>query len=90
MYLISPLDLIPVEYEGFAAPIFRDFGSPKLTTKESDVAQAVWAAVHNANNQLRFPAGADAVELSHTRFAEVPLRSQRAEMPISVSSIRAT
>ena len=54
------------------------------------MAQAVWAAVHNANNQLRFPAGADAVELSHTRFAEVPLRSQRAEMPISVSSIRAT
>ena len=65
---ISPLDLIPQEYAGFAAPIFRDFGSPKLTTKESDVAEAVWAAVHNTDGQLRFPAGADAVELSEARF----------------------
>lgn len=66
---ISPLDLIPREYEGFAAPIFRDFGSPKLTTKELDVAKAVWAAVHNTDDQLRFPAGADAVKLFHGCFA---------------------
>lgn len=65
---ISPLDLIPQEYEGFAAPIFRDFGTPKLTTKESDVAEAVWDAVHDTQDQLRFPAGADAVELFDARF----------------------
>lgn len=66
--MISPLDLIPQEYEGFAAPIFRDFGTPKLTTKESDVAEAVWDAVHDTQDQLRFPAGADAVELFDARF----------------------
>ena len=66
---ISPLDLIPQQYEGFAAPIFRDFGTPKLTTKESDVAEAVWDAVHDTQDQLRFPAGSDAVELYNARFA---------------------
>ena len=65
---ISPLDLSPQEYEGFAAPIFGDFGTPKLTTKESDVAEAVWDAVHDTQDQLRFPAGADAVELFDARF----------------------
>lgn len=66
---ISPMDLIPQEYEGFAAPIFRDFGGPKATTKESDVAEAVWAAVHDSDGQLRFPAGADAVDLAQARVA---------------------
>jgi NAD(P)-dependent dehydrogenase (short-subunit alcohol dehydrogenase family) len=66
---ISPLDLIPQEYEGFATPIFRDFGTPELTTRESDVAEAVWAAVHDNDSQLRFPAGADAVKLFNARFA---------------------
>lgn len=65
---ISPLDLIPQEYEGFAGPIFKEFGSPKATTRESDVAGAIWAAAHDTKGQLRFPAGADSVELSHKRF----------------------
>jgi len=35
-----------------------------LTTKESDVAEAVWLAVNDTSGKLRFPAGADAVALS--------------------------
>jgi len=59
-------DLIPKAYAGFAAPIFEGFAKPSLTTKESDVAETVWRAVHDATGQLRFPAGADAVALAGT------------------------
>lgn len=58
-------DLIPAAYADFAAPIFAAFGQPALTTKETDVAEAVWAAVHDTAGQLRFPAGADAVALAN-------------------------
>lgn len=57
-------DMIPETYAGFAAPIFESFARPAMTTKESDVAEAVWAAVNDATGTLRFPAGADAVALS--------------------------
>lgn len=57
--------LIPAAYADFAAPIFAAFGQPALTTKESDVAEAVWAAVHDTTGQLHFPAGADAVALAN-------------------------
>ena len=57
-------DLIPPAYQAFAEPIFAAFGKPALTTKESDVAEAVWAAANDLTGQLRFPAGADAVELA--------------------------
>lgn len=56
-------DLIPPAYAGFAAPIFEGFAQPTLTTKESDVAEAVWAAVHDTSDRLQFPGGADAVAL---------------------------
>ena len=56
-------DLIPPAYADFAAPIFAAYAAPALTTKESDVAEAIWSAVHDASAQLRFPAGADAVAL---------------------------
>lgn len=65
---INPQDLIPAAYEGFAAPIFAEFGKPQMTTKETDVAEAVWTAVHDTAGQLRFPAGADAVRLAKLRF----------------------
>lgn len=58
-------DMIPPAYAEFAAPIFAAFGKPALTTKESDVAEAVWAAAHDKSGQLHFPAGADAVALAH-------------------------
>jgi NAD(P)-dependent dehydrogenase (short-subunit alcohol dehydrogenase family) len=60
-------DLIPAEYQDFAAPIFQSFMTPQATTKESDVAEAVWAAVHDTSDRLHFPAGADAVELAKAR-----------------------
>lgn len=57
-------DLIPEAYADFAAPIFQSFARPALTTREIDVAEAVWLAVHDGTGKLRFPAGADAVALS--------------------------
>jgi NAD(P)-dependent dehydrogenase (short-subunit alcohol dehydrogenase family) len=57
-------DLIPVAYADFAAPIFEGFARPSLTTREIDVAEAVWRAVNDGTGQLRFPAGADAIALS--------------------------
>jgi hypothetical protein len=44
------------------------FGTrPAVTTTESDVAEAVWRAVHDTSGRLRFPAGADALELWERR-----------------------
>ncbi|CAH0339868.1 SDR family oxidoreductase [Rhizobium sp. CECT 9324] len=56
--------LIPEPYRTFAAPIFAAFANPPLVTKETDVADAVWRAVHDLSGQLRFPAGPDAVALA--------------------------
>ncbi|MBP7334888.1 SDR family oxidoreductase [Niveispirillum sp.] len=60
-------DLIPPAYADFAGPIFKAFASPALTTRETDVAEAVWHAAHDLSERLHFPAGADAVALYHTR-----------------------
>ena len=57
-------DLIPEAYADFAAPIFAQFAHPALTTRESDVADAVWLAVNDTSGRLRYPAGADAVALA--------------------------
>ena len=61
---VSVADVIPEAYADFAAPIFAAFARPALTTKETDVAAAIWAAVHDTAGQLRFPAGADAIALA--------------------------
>ena len=61
-------DLIPAVYAQFAAPIFEGFAKPALTTKETDVAEAVWAAVNDASGQLHFPAGTDAVALARANL----------------------
>lgn len=57
-------DLVPEAYAEYAAPVFASFAKPALTTKEIDVAKAVWAAVTEDGDRLRFPAGPDAVALS--------------------------
>jgi len=57
-------DLIPEAYAEFAQPIFAGFAQPALTTRESDVADAVWRAVTDGSDRLRYPAGADAVALA--------------------------
>ena len=48
----------------FARPIFAAFAVPDVTTKEIDVAEAVWVAANDASPRLRYPAGADAVALA--------------------------
>lgn len=57
-------DLIPEAYADFAGPIFAGFARPALTTKESDVAEAVWLAANDTSDRLRYPAGPDAVALA--------------------------
>jgi short-subunit dehydrogenase len=65
---IIPLsELLPGAYAEFAQPILAEFANPALTTRESDVAEAIWRAVHDSEHQLRFPAGADAVALAQPR-----------------------
>lgn len=61
-------DLIPPAYADFAAPIFESFAKPAMTTREIDVAEAVWDAVADTKGRLRFPAGADAAALFKARF----------------------
>lgn len=61
---IAIADLIPEAYAEFARPIFAAFAKPALTTKESDVAEAVWQAANDVSGVLRFPAGPDAVALA--------------------------
>ncbi|TPW30067.1 SDR family oxidoreductase [Martelella alba] len=61
---IPVMDLIPEAYAGFAGPIFAGYASPALTTKESDVADAIWQAATDGSPRLRYPAGADAMALA--------------------------
>lgn len=56
-------DMIPEAYEQHARPIFEAFAQPALTTREVEVAEAVWIAAHDVTSRLQFPAGADAVAL---------------------------
>jgi len=61
---VRPEDLLPEAYADFAAPIFNGFAQPPMITTESDVAEAVYAAVNDDTGTLRFPAGPDAVALA--------------------------
>lgn len=56
--------MIPQAYADFAAPIFAAFANPPLTTRESDVAEAVYRAATDPTERLHYPAGPDAVALS--------------------------
>lgn len=64
---ISPFDLLPDDYQEFAGPIFSSFANPQATTRETDVAEAVWTAANDTSGQIHFPAGADAVHLANIR-----------------------
>lgn len=55
--------LIPKEYEEFAHSVFAGLRGNTAVTREADVAEGVWRAANDASEQLRFPAGADAVAL---------------------------
>jgi NAD(P)-dependent dehydrogenase (short-subunit alcohol dehydrogenase family) len=56
--------LVPEAYEPFARSVFAGFTKDMLTTRESDVAEAVLRAATDRSGQLRFPAGADALALA--------------------------
>lgn len=57
-------DMIPEAYADFARPIFAAFANPTLTTKETDVAEAIFLAATDGTDRLRYPAGQDAVALA--------------------------
>ena len=56
-------DVLPEPYGSYAAPILAGMAEPALFTTEGDVAEAVWAAVHDTPGRPHFPAGADAQAL---------------------------
>ncbi|MEV6020719.1 SDR family oxidoreductase [Streptomyces sp. NPDC051997] len=60
-------DLVPAPYAPWAKKTMDAFTSQDLFTKESDVAETVWRAVHDTTGQLRFPAGPDAVWLAQAK-----------------------
>lgn len=61
-------NLIPEAYAAYAGPIFAGFANPPLTTKESEVAEAVWLAATDGSSRLHYPAGADALALAQGRL----------------------
>jgi NAD(P)-dependent dehydrogenase (short-subunit alcohol dehydrogenase family) len=58
--------LIPEAYAPFADSILSSMGQQTGVTTERDVAEAVWRAANDTSGQLRFPAGADAVQLAQS------------------------
>ncbi|MER5843488.1 SDR family oxidoreductase [Streptomyces prasinus] len=60
-------DLVPAPYAAFAQKAMESFTGQNLFTRESDVAETVWRAVHDTTGQLRFPAGPDAVLLAEAK-----------------------
>ncbi|MGW3729723.1 SDR family oxidoreductase [Streptomyces sp. NPDC000851] len=63
----SPDELVPTPYAAFAKKTMDGFMAQDVFTKESDVAETVWRAVHDRTGQLRFPAGPDAVWLAQVK-----------------------
>jgi len=60
-------DAIPKPYLPFARPILEAFGRPGgVVTTAQDVAETVWQAAHDRSDQLRWPAGPDAVALARS------------------------
>lgn len=56
--------LIPQAYESFAREVFAGLSNVTAVTREIDVAETVWRAVHDTSDRLQFPAGADALALA--------------------------
>jgi NAD(P)-dependent dehydrogenase (short-subunit alcohol dehydrogenase family) len=58
--------LIPESYAAFAGQVLAQYAEPDAFTTEADVADAVWRAANDVSDQLRFPAGPDAVALARS------------------------
>jgi hypothetical protein len=63
----------PDAHASFAQDVFAAFTQSTAVTNASDVAEAVWRAVHDSSVQLRFPAGADAIALAGPEKQTRPL-----------------
>ncbi|MFC8430444.1 SDR family oxidoreductase [Streptomyces sp. NPDC057253] len=63
----APDELVPAPYAPWAKKAMNSFTGQELFTKETDVAEAVWRAVHDTTGQLRFPAGPDAHWLAQAK-----------------------
>jgi len=55
---------IPEAYASYASSILSAFAQPSAVTTERDVAEVVWRAANDWSEQLRYPAGSDAVALA--------------------------
>ena len=64
---VPVMDLIPEAYAPHAQKAFAATAAPGPKTRETDVAEAIWQAVNDTSDRLRFPAGADAVALWDAR-----------------------
>lgn len=58
--------LIPAAYAPFAAQVYASVGQGELVTAATDVAAVVWTAANDTGEQLRYPAGPDAVALARS------------------------
>lgn len=56
--------LLPEPYAPYAQSVFAGFAQLSAVTSPVDVAEAVWRAANDVSDQLRFPAGPDAVALA--------------------------
>ncbi|MBT9485913.1 MAG: SDR family oxidoreductase [Rubrivivax sp.] len=56
--------LLPEPYAAYAQRVFAGYAQLSAVTRPVDVAEAVWRAVHDGSDRLRFPAGPDAVALA--------------------------
>ncbi|AHB48312.1 AraC family transcriptional regulator [Hyphomicrobium nitrativorans NL23] len=55
---------IPEAYASYASSILSAFEQPSAVTTECDVAEVVWRAANDWSEQLRYPAGPDAMVLA--------------------------
>ncbi|MFB7338273.1 SDR family oxidoreductase [Streptomyces adustus] len=60
-------DMVPPPYAAFAKTALDGFMGQDVFTRERDVAETVWQAVHDTTGRLRFPAGPDAVRLAEAK-----------------------
>lgn len=56
--------LFPEPYAPYAQKVFAAAANPASVTAAADVAEVVWRAATDGSDQLRYPAGPDAVELA--------------------------
>jgi len=57
-------EMVPEAYAAFAQSALSSVREQTVFTRETDVAEGVWRAVHDTSDALRFPAGPDSVALA--------------------------